>query len=197
MEVRLILQTGTKRRLVKLKKDVSTIGRAKGCTVRVPSAEVSRRHCRLLQHKGIVLVEDLSSVNGTYLNGKAVVGRQPVRPGDKLEVGPLRFLIAYELTGGASGRLNAYDSNAEALAADSGPDFLEDSDEVEAVQWVDDGTEAEAVPEALAQANEEEPTEHGTSVLGDDDEWELPADLQLGQLLEPLDDDADRKKKRK
>jgi pSer/pThr/pTyr-binding forkhead associated (FHA) protein len=46
---------------------------------------------------GLLHVADLRSSNGTYLNGHRVSGRQIVRPGDHLEIGPLTFAVHYEL----------------------------------------------------------------------------------------------------
>src|SRR5207244_5197864 len=60
------------------------------------SAAVSRRHCVLRIDNGSVNVEDLDSVNGTFINGQRVVGKQVLRPGDRLEIGPLQFMVEYE-----------------------------------------------------------------------------------------------------
>ena len=45
-----------------------TIGRAKGCKLRIPSKAVSREHCRIDLSNGHVSVIDLGSSNGTYLD---------------------------------------------------------------------------------------------------------------------------------
>ena len=76
----------------------ATLGRAKGCTVRVPSAQVSRLHCRLRIENGVVTVEDLESINGTFVNGKRVRDSEVVHPGDRLSVGPATFIVEYELS---------------------------------------------------------------------------------------------------
>jgi pSer/pThr/pTyr-binding forkhead associated (FHA) protein len=39
------------------------------------------------------LVEDLGSANGTFINGNRVKGRQIVKSGDRLQVGPLIFRV--------------------------------------------------------------------------------------------------------
>lgn len=109
MEVRLVVERGGKRRTFTLQAGGSVIGRARGCSVRVPSAEVSRQHCRLRDRDGVVEVEDLDSVNGTFLNGQRVLGRVVIRPGDKLEVGPVRFIVEYELTPAALEQLQGDD----------------------------------------------------------------------------------------
>jgi pSer/pThr/pTyr-binding forkhead associated (FHA) protein len=103
------------KRVLELKGDEFVLGRAHGNKVRIPSAQVSRRHTRLLVYKGYLLVEDLHSVNGTYLNGKPVHGFKPVRPGAKLEVGPVTFLVDYELTPGAHDRMEAFDGDVRGV----------------------------------------------------------------------------------
>ncbi|HZU36713.1 MAG TPA: FHA domain-containing protein, partial [Gemmataceae bacterium] len=98
MSVRLIISQGpTRTRQLRLRAVETTIGRSAGCGLRIPSAEVSRKHCRLTYKDGFLTVEDLDSVNGTYLNGHRVTARHLVRPGDSLQVGPVTFTVKYEL----------------------------------------------------------------------------------------------------
>ena len=106
MDVRLVIKAGGKRnRVLELRAPEAVIGRSVGCTVRIPSSEVSRKHCVLRVADGLVTVEDLASVNGTFLNGEAVVGCRVVRPGDRLHVGPVTFVVEYELTPAALEKL--------------------------------------------------------------------------------------------
>ena len=106
MDVRLVVEQGRRRlRVVRLRGPATRIGRARGSGVRIPSAEVSRQHCVLRVEDGLVTVEDLDSVNGTFLNGEAVVGCRVVRPGDRLHVGPVTFVVEYELTPAALEKL--------------------------------------------------------------------------------------------
>jgi pSer/pThr/pTyr-binding forkhead associated (FHA) protein len=48
---------------------------------------VSRMHCRVSLVGDKVLVADLNSTNGTYLNGGLVIGNMHWPPGSKIEVG--------------------------------------------------------------------------------------------------------------
>jgi predicted component of type VI protein secretion system len=99
MNVNLVVQNGpNKARKIPLRTSEVVIGRRKGCQVRVPSADVSRNHCKLSVQDGFVIVEDLDSFNGTYVNGERVNSARPVRPGDRLGVGPVSFIVEYELT---------------------------------------------------------------------------------------------------
>src|SRR5437763_5086770 len=105
MMVRLVIEQGRRRRVFSIREPGGVLGRARGCAVRIPSAEVSRRHCRLRLEDGLVYVEDLDSVNGTRLNGEFVYERTLVRPGDTLKLGPVAFVVEYELTPEALDRL--------------------------------------------------------------------------------------------
>lgn len=56
---------------------------------------VSRRHAALVHHQGHLHVLDLSSVNGTFLNGERLASEVPyaLSSGDKLLLGNLNLLI--------------------------------------------------------------------------------------------------------
>jgi len=48
---------------------------------------VSRRHARVLTDAGALVVEDLGSSNGTYVNGQRITGPVEVASGDELQLG--------------------------------------------------------------------------------------------------------------
>jgi len=62
------------------------IGRSPECTVQLVDDSVSRRHCRINPGDRNVVLFDLSSTNGTYVNGTAVSAR-PLKDGDKIQIG--------------------------------------------------------------------------------------------------------------
>jgi two-component system cell cycle response regulator len=62
------------------------IGRAMSAQVRLNDDGISRRHCRVLQIGGQVIIEDLGSANGTLVNGEAVQ-HQVLKEGDKVRLG--------------------------------------------------------------------------------------------------------------
>src|SRR5439155_13231861 len=93
MDVRLVVKKGAEsKRTLRLKSEETIVGRRKDCDLKIRSSEVSRRHCLLCYQDGVLFVEDLDSVNGTYLNGQRVAGREAVRPGDELEIGPIHLV---------------------------------------------------------------------------------------------------------
>jgi pSer/pThr/pTyr-binding forkhead associated (FHA) protein len=67
--------------------DELTIGRAAGCQIPLEDSYASQLHARLFRRSGDLLVEDLGSTNGTFLNRKKVESAVPIRKGDRLQVG--------------------------------------------------------------------------------------------------------------
>jgi len=67
--------------------DELTIGRGAGCQIPLDDSFASTVHARLFRRNGDLLVEDLGSTNGTFLNRKKVDSPVPIRKGDRLQVG--------------------------------------------------------------------------------------------------------------
>jgi hypothetical protein len=70
------------------------LGRGKEVAVRLRDIAVSRRHACIRHQEGTFLVEDLSSPNGVYLNGKRVEAPSPLQEGDVIELG--RTLLRFQ-----------------------------------------------------------------------------------------------------
>jgi two-component system, cell cycle response regulator len=67
------------------------IGRSSTATICIDDEGVSRRHAEMsITNRGVVLA-DLNSTNGTYVNGRRIVERL-LRSGDKIQVGPRTIL---------------------------------------------------------------------------------------------------------
>ena len=69
------------------------IGRDTKCDLCLTQSTVSRTHCEILQQDADVLVKDLNSTNGTYVNDARVLDEAVVHDGELLQVGPLVFEI--------------------------------------------------------------------------------------------------------
>jgi hypothetical protein len=71
------------------------IGRAPGCDVQLPDPYTSSEHARLREERGRWIVEDLQSMNGSYVNGQRVSGTQPLADGDTVQLGRvvLQFVL--------------------------------------------------------------------------------------------------------
>lgn len=73
-----------------------TVGRAESCDIRLDGLQISNLHARLMQTGGGIVVEDLNSTNGVYVNGNRI-SRQNVFPGDNIQIGS--FLIQVDQAG--------------------------------------------------------------------------------------------------
>jgi pSer/pThr/pTyr-binding forkhead associated (FHA) protein len=66
------------------------VGRHEHCDARLGSPLVSRRHCLLIQDGHEVVVRDLGSINGTWINGQRVaLGR--LKAGDQVSIAHLLY----------------------------------------------------------------------------------------------------------
>ena len=74
----------------------SVLGRHPECDIVLESGAVSRQHARVMTVDGDFYVEDLKSRNGTYVNGRRVIGRQRLNEGDRLSVCELVFTFHRE-----------------------------------------------------------------------------------------------------
>jgi pSer/pThr/pTyr-binding forkhead associated (FHA) protein len=74
------------------------IGRGDDCHLRPQSDAVSRQHCAIITAENEVIVRDMSSRNGTYVNGERVGEEAVLLSGDVLRVGPLEFEMIIEQT---------------------------------------------------------------------------------------------------
>ncbi|MEZ6094938.1 MAG: FHA domain-containing protein [Pirellulaceae bacterium] len=73
----------------------ATIGRSKDASLTVPHALVSRLHCEIRERDGILVVKDLESLNGTYVNKLKIQDEQPLLPGELLTLGSVTFRADY------------------------------------------------------------------------------------------------------
>ncbi len=77
---------------------VCLIGRSKECHLRPSCEAISRRHCEIFVKGENVLVRDLGSKNGTFVNGERIETEDiaVLRAGDKIQIGPLRFEVVLD-----------------------------------------------------------------------------------------------------
>jgi pSer/pThr/pTyr-binding forkhead associated (FHA) protein len=74
------------------------IGRSLESTITLNDRWASRRHCEIDCHDDQLIVRDLGSKHGTYVND-CPVSESPLLPGDRLTVGITRFVASYEIDG--------------------------------------------------------------------------------------------------
>ncbi len=76
------------------------VGRAPACGLVLDAPKVSRTHCRIEAGGDTVLVTDLGSRNGTFVNGKRIEAPAHIAPDDELGIGD--FVLACSRLGGSS-----------------------------------------------------------------------------------------------
>lgn len=200
MQVKLLVELGNTRvREVVLRRSQTFVGRQKGCGLRIPAASVSRRHCLLQIGDGVLTVEDLDSVNGTFVNGNRVQGRQVVRPGDSLEIGPVRFRVEYPA--GKKTKARSKDKGVQQPTLDVVPLADEEAVTVQAVALEELPAEAPKKPAGLTEVVPTSPQHSDDIPLAVDVEeapdmqlesadirgWQLPEGDQLRDLLAQMD----------
>ncbi len=94
------------------------IGRHSDCKIRVPDSSVSRQHCEITATDSGVMIRDLGSSNGTFVNGKRVEGLMELNAGDALLIGKFVFVVRVD---GRPEEINAEDALEDAQPISSTP----------------------------------------------------------------------------
>ena len=68
----------------------ATLGRG-DVEIRLEDPFASGRHARITTQGRVVVLEDLGSTNGTYLNEEPLTGPQPLHSGDRIRIGDSEF----------------------------------------------------------------------------------------------------------
>jgi hypothetical protein len=70
-----------------------TLGRG-DVEIQLEDPFASSRHARISRQGNVVVLEDLGSTNGTYLNDELLSGPQPLHDGDRIRIGDSEFSYA-------------------------------------------------------------------------------------------------------
>jgi ABC-type multidrug transport system ATPase subunit/ABC-type multidrug transport system permease subunit len=92
---------------VAFRNDSMEVGRDPECDIPLDLPMVSWRHARLTRTPAGILVEDLGSRNGTYVNGVRTIGKVLAKPGQEIGLGSVRFELL------ATGELAQRDYNGK------------------------------------------------------------------------------------
>jgi hypothetical protein len=68
----------------------ATLGRG-DVEIQIEDPFASSRHARITRQGYVLVIEDLGSTNGTYLNEEPLDGPQPLHPGDRIRIGDSEF----------------------------------------------------------------------------------------------------------
>jgi hypothetical protein len=70
--------------------DGATLGRG-DVEIQLDDPFASSRHARITRQGHVLVIEDLGSTNGTYLNEEPLTGPQPLHAGDRIRIGDSEF----------------------------------------------------------------------------------------------------------
>lgn len=143
MDVRLVLNSGRQKgRETTLSRGIYLVGRSPLCQIRPKNRYVSRKHCALIHRRRELLIQDLGSRSGTFVNGKKIDPKTAVAlaDGDRIRVGKTRFLIAIARKPRATDRSvgspvsAGHEAEDFALASAVSPENASDSDIMSSVR---------------------------------------------------------------
>jgi pSer/pThr/pTyr-binding forkhead associated (FHA) protein len=87
-----LLSEGMTGRTHELKAEKTTVGRVEDNMFQIAEPSVSSHHCEILLKGNEVIVRDLNSTNGTFINGDKV-SESPLKPGQILRLGQIEMRL--------------------------------------------------------------------------------------------------------
>ena len=85
---------------IELKAGANTIGRGFANDFKISDPSVSGSHCRIIIDSGNVIIKDLGSTNGTFIN-RAPVTEATLQPGQTIHLGGVEMLFRTDTPGDA------------------------------------------------------------------------------------------------
>jgi pSer/pThr/pTyr-binding forkhead associated (FHA) protein len=100
-----LLSAGMTGRAHELKADKTTIGRVEDNVFQIAEPSVSSHHCEVLLRGNDIIVKDLNSTNGTFINGEKV-SEAPLKPGQILRLGQIEMRLETDAPPGPHKKLD-------------------------------------------------------------------------------------------
>ncbi len=141
-----------------------TIGRGRSAGLTLPHPLVSRQHCEIYEEEGKLVVNDMGSLNGTFVGDQRIGEPTFLMPGELLTVGTVTFRAVYELVGDDSQFVEEESTGTDVGPTDRTVQFGEatvsefaDVEDVEEVEEVDfaESDDVEFAPAAVEGAVED------------------------------------------
>ena len=73
-----------------------TVGRGRGSSIVLAHPLVSRQHCEIYEADGRLMVRDLGSLNGTFINNQRITEAATLPPNELLTIGTVTFRAVYD-----------------------------------------------------------------------------------------------------
>lgn len=100
------------------------IGRGRAAGITLPHPLVSRQHCEIYEEQGRLVVNDMGSLNGTFVGDQRINEPTFLLPGELLTVGTVTFRAAYSLGNGAA-RVDDESTGMDLPASDATVQFAD------------------------------------------------------------------------
>jgi pSer/pThr/pTyr-binding forkhead associated (FHA) protein len=88
-----VLSEGLTGQTYELKVDKTTIGRVEDNTFQIAQPSVSSHHCEVMLRGNDVVVKDLNSTNGTFINNQQITTEGILKPGQILRLGQIEIRL--------------------------------------------------------------------------------------------------------
>ena len=94
MNIHLTMESSSGRqREFPVENPLTVLGRGHKCDLRIPLQKVSREHCQIELRHGRAYLEDLGSMNGTFVNSQKIEEETQLHSGDVIEIASIKFII--------------------------------------------------------------------------------------------------------
>jgi pSer/pThr/pTyr-binding forkhead associated (FHA) protein len=181
MQVRLkILQGSSDGKVLKIPTPTCVIGRGDDCHLRLQKDAISRRHCEIVTTENEVIVRDLQSRNGTFVNEEKVASEAVLLSGDILRVGPQQFELVIEQTVAKPKRPKVGDIKEAVARTAEGNSVASTADLGDVTQWLD-----EADTQERSRRNDPETRQFRLDETGDSDVTVADASASDTKTLAP------------
>ena len=190
MQVSLKVVSGTHEgKVIPIKDEKFLIGRGESCQLRPKSESISRKHCAIVQKDGRLLLVDLKSRNGTFINEKQVSSDKAkiLKNGDRLRCGQLEFEILLEV-GIANSKQPEVQSVKEAAGRMTEQSNQDSKESVDIGSWLSEADQIDrSVEFDTRQVAMEETTQlEGTQIAEVEAAAPLPTKHKRPEKREPI-----------
>jgi predicted component of type VI protein secretion system len=97
-----VLSEGLNGQSYELKVDKTTIGRVEDNAFQIAQPSISSHHCEVLLRGSEVVIKDLNSTNGTFINGQQITDEGVLKPGQILRLGQVDIRLEAAASAAAS-----------------------------------------------------------------------------------------------
>lgn len=195
MQVSLRVLSGTHEgKLIQIKDEKFLIGRGDSCQLRPKSESISRKHCAIVQKDGRLLLIDLKSRNGTFINEKQVSSEKAkiLKNGDRLRCGQLEFEVLLEV-GIVNSKQPEVQSVKEAAGRMTEQSSLDSRESVDISSWLSEADQidrsfppTDSAFDTRQVAMEDTTRLDGTQISEDEPAAEEPTKLKRPERREPI-----------